>query len=699
MNNRYFVSDYEQNLFSTRYRDCDADPMEMTWEDRIRNAVHGVTKDRQRRREYYHAFSHARMMMGSPQLWNFGSNKRFHLAGGSCYTLDIQDSLDSFIQAETDAVTVYSASGGAGFRFDGIRPRGCKIANTNSPGIGVLGHGGPLRVLEAKTGYITNGGRERGALMAQVGARHPDAVEFILAKVPIDIGGGEFMLPLQNCNMSIRIPDALMHAAEVDGPWVFSWFSEDRPHDGDDPWTNLNGDALDDPDLGYNTGLKVQYTDQGAFLFHDPDADYRYGVVLTTWEGLKRNLEPNPNNWKDLEYSTFWRRTLVPWLRPLHGPIMAREVLDLIYTAAHHCADPGIVFEDTYERWNPVPQMGERLSNPCSEFLNPPDGSCNLLSLNLRAITDDQLSAMARLACRWGNDALDHSVAPVKSVDAKSRSCYRTVGIGIMGLAEMLMMKRLTYGSNEAIYESARVMSEIALSAWEESFKLAEAGRRQPTAWNREAMGEIFEGRRRLAMKYGLPSDHVRRWNNLMARALLGDVACNTAVTSVAPTGSISMIVSWLMSRAAGSNIVVSSGIEPVFSFVTDRKDNSGKVEVVHDMAPDNGHHHPWLITAGEVSPERHVAMQAAIASFTCMSVSKTINLPNDARIRDVRQAYRAAWKLGVPGTTIFRDGSKPMQVLTAKECPSGECAIPLAEALADHTHDNIKIASDLNLL
>jgi len=135
------------------------------------------------------------------------------------------------------------------------------------------------------------------------------------------------------------------------------------------------------------------------------------------------------------------------------------------------------------------------------------------------------------------------------------------------------------------------------------------------------------------------------------------------------------------MTRAASNGVLhykhVNGSVEPNFAWATGRRDNSGTTEIVHDLWLTQEHRSkPWMITASEVNAAEHADIQAAICAFTCMSASKTINLPAKASIHDVAAGYERAWRLGVPGTTIYRDQSKPMQVLTALECPSGECAV-----------------------
>jgi ribonucleotide reductase alpha subunit len=246
-----------------------------------------------------------------------------------------------------------------------------------------------------------------------------------------------------------------------------------------------------------------------------------------------------------------------------------------------------------------------------------------------------------------------------------------------MGLAEAMMLFHVKYDSLCGERFAAASMSAVALACWESSFSLAKNGWSTPKAWDVERMVNIFARRLENAVAHDLPESHLRRWSAIVESAERGERAAHTCVTSVAPTGTIASIAAWLMSRAASAAKSVTSGVEPPFAWHTGRQDNSGSDVLLHDLWGTEEHRNkPWMRTASQVRPEWHVTMQAAVCAFCCMSVSKTVNLPNNATLDDVREGYELAWKLGVPGTALYRDGSKPVQVLTALECPSGECSV-----------------------
>lgn len=777
---------YSDDLLKERY----AAEGETVWEDvfwRVATAVAGDND--QLALEFFNGMSSGAWMPSSPQLWNYGTNRRYSRNGSSCFTLDMGDDLSSFRKADSDAEKIYVASGGAGILLDSVRPRGTFIKHCTEGAMGAMCYGGPARRIEGTTGYITGSGRARGALMMQMGLHHPDVIEFITAKIPTSLGflddwranaiavlnssgmepdtdmklaierfyewsktkewprledvyyviprhvvdkmfyagivrdtGGRVVpvvtdwntmttreasrnwsLPLQNCNMSVRASHEFMRSVLEDRPWVLYWFdygkSDDLPHTKTDFFGKLS-------DVRDHRLYVDEASGQVSTTPPENAREYRYGVVITTWEGLRDNLSPNKNMWRDTEYARTYREDILPAIAGFSGQIKAKQIWELVCRMAHQHADPGVVFSGTYEDFNPVDsdEYGYRLSNPCSEFVNPPGGSCDLTSINLRRAASMALSSSgkkyskdftattvedykkiidtemfslyekhvydaARSAAKYIMTAMEYNVAPVEYIHELSKKHFRTVGVGHMGLAEAMLYFHVKYGSEASFSFAAHTQAIIYLAAWDVSFELAREGAAKPKAWDQKRMTRIFKSRVDAAWRYGLPHRIIDALSQLERRVRRGEYASHTCVTSVAPTGSISMIVSWVTGDST------TSGCEPVFSWYTSRQDSNGQLVTTHDMALEYGAS-GCGVTANDVTPAGHIGVQAAVCAMTCMSVSKTVNLPESSTVQDISDAYVTAWRLGVPGTSVYRDRSKPMQVLSALDCPGGDCAI-----------------------
>jgi ribonucleoside-diphosphate reductase alpha chain len=336
---------------------------------------------------------------------------------------------------------------------------------------------------------------------------------------------------------------------------------------------------------------------------------------------------------------------------------MAKDVFDLIVAMAWQTGDPGLVFIDAINRTNPTPQVGEMEStNPCGEVPLLPYESCNLGSIDLsRMITDggidyDKLRETTRSAVHFLDNVIDASKYPLPEITKITRD-NRKIGLGVMGLADALIQLGIPYDSEEAIETGERVMAFIYDEAEKMSQELAE--KRGPFA---NYKGSLWE----------TPGAKPRR---------------NATVTSVAPTGTISII--------AGA----SSGIEPLFAvaFVRDVMEGTRLLEInkeferiakergfySRDLMMEIAHHgsvqgmeqvpkdvQRLFVTSMDIAPEWHVRMQAAFQRHVDNAVAKTVNLQREATPEDVRRIYRMAYESGCKGITIYRYGSKPEQVL-----------------------------------
>jgi ribonucleoside-diphosphate reductase alpha chain len=357
----------------------------------------------------------------------------------------------------------------------------------------------------------------------------------------------------------------------------------------------------------------------------------------------------------------------------------ARSLFDLIVNAAWRTGDPGLIFLDQINRHNPTPVLGLiEATNPCGEVPLLPYESCILASINLDAMTRENGVPQTRNKAyggpngigkaavdwvklrdriHWGvrflDDVIDVNKYPLASIRAMAFG-NRKIGLGVMGFADMLLRLGLPYNSPEAVTFAGRLMRFIHQESRAASEQLAV----QRGVFPNFEKSVYAGGNRRLR---------------------------NATVNTIAPTGTISII--------AGC----SSGIEPLFAVSFVRHVLSGtRLFETHPLfealARERGFYrrellaevarHPSLakiqgipddvkrlfVTAFDVTGHQHLAIQAAFQKYTDNAVSKTINLPADATVEDVRQIYLEAYRLKCKGITIYRYGSKPGQVLSVSE-------------------------------
>ncbi len=549
-------------------------------------------------RQFYELLTKGLFEPNSPTLMNAG---RPLGQLSACFVLPVDDALSNGHSGIYDTLKamalVHQSGGGTGFSFSRIRPEGDTVRSTMGVASGPVSF---MRLYDASTEVVKQGGTRRGANMGILRVDHPDIRRFIVCK--------EDTSQVTNFNISVAITDAFMEAVK----------------EGDD-----------------------------------------YDLVS-------------------------------PRTGEIKGRENARAIFDTIVHGAWSTGEPGTFFIDRANADNPVPKLGSyEATNPCGEQVLLPYDVCNLGSVNLGkfvrpdfgpgandprdGIDWESLRRVVHLATHFLDNVIDANRYPLDEIHQLAQT-IRRIGLGIMGWADLLVRLGVSYDSPEGIELGRSVMEFVNDESRDASEKLADTRGVFP-AWEESIWGPDETCARRRDGSRIRPQRRVRN--------------CN--LTTVAPTGTISIF--------AGC----SGGIEPLFAvafmrnqagvmmpdvnpdFVRLAKEGGWHSDDLMERIAEHGHIHfadvpedvqRVFVTAHDITPEWHVRMQAAFQEHVDAGISKTTNFPTEATEADVRAIYELAYDLGCKGVTVYRDGSRPMQVLSTGKTEKREAETEQAAEL-----------------
>jgi ribonucleoside-diphosphate reductase alpha chain len=602
--------------------------------------------------ELTHILLHQMAAFNSPVWFNVGFEESPQAS--ACFILSVEDTMESILDWNTKEGKIFLGGSGSGINLSNIRGSMEPLTKGGTAS-------GPvsfMRGADSWAGTIKSGGKtRRAAKMVVLDVDHPDIREFIWCKakeerkanalrdagfdMSID-GEGFISIQYQNANNSVRLTDAFMHAVENDEDWRL--------------------------------------------------------VARTTGE-------------------------------PVGDPIPARELMREIAEAAWQCADPGVQYDTTINQWHTCPVSGRiNASNPCSEYMHVDDSACNLASLNLMKFR--------RADGSFDVASFEHAVDvmflaqeiivgpssyPTEQIGVNARA-FRQLGLGYANLGALLMSKGMAYDSDPGRATAAAITSLMTGRAYLGSARIAAAlGPYERYDENREAHNAVMRMHRDAS--YAIPDSASPDTALLEAARSVWEEAVvagelhgyrNAQATVLAPTGTISFLMD-----------CDTTGVEPDFSLVKFKElVGGGQMTIVNRTIPmalrtlgydeeqierieAHVDEHATIVGAPGLAAEHlsvfdvavgeraishmgHIKMMGAVQPFISGAISKTVNLPHEASVEDIADAYIQAWNLGVKALAIYRDGSKTAQALRtdAQEGRKDEAQVVVVEGYAQEQVD-----------
>ena len=370
--------------------------------------------------------------------------------------------------------------------------------------------------------------------------------------------------------------------------------------------------------------------------------------------------------------------------------INAHQLIDLIALSAWKSAEPGLIFFDQINKYNVFAKAREgplRATNPCGEQSLYPYESCNLGSINLANLVKRKADGeyefdwqgyeeMIRKTTRFLDNIIDVNLYPVKEIDIASKDSRR-IGLGVMGVADLLYKLRIPYNSKEGYDLQCKIAEALTYYSMEESVALAKSRGEFPLC----SKTEYPEGKIPVAGYYEKPKEsHYFEWDALIDKIKKYGIR-NVLTTTVAPTGTLSMLAD------------CSNGMEPIFALVFEKRVTVGRFfytnKIFEQVLKDNGLYSEeilekigdnygsiqgipeipeWMqkifVTAMDIHWADHLMAQAVWQEWIGNAIAKTINMPYDVSVDDVKASYLLAHEMGLKGITVYRDGSRHKQVL-----------------------------------
>ncbi|WP_409293382.1 vitamin B12-dependent ribonucleotide reductase [Peribacillus sp. SCS-37] len=664
----------------TKSLDVIEKPLEIFYEQIAKRNAAGlssVEKTEEKRKEWFEKFyqelSSLNFIPAGRVLYGAGADT--DVTYFNCYVMPfVQDSREGISEHRKQVMEIMSRGGGVGTNGSTLRPRNALARGVNGKSSGSVSW---LDDIAKLTHLVEQGGSRRGAQMIMLIDSHPDIVEFIISKMQnprilrylIENTTDETIKQYANEKLKFTPfteSEAAMYQGIVNYKTMpgLGGFSEKIIKDAENKLRT--GGTYSVHNSEFLTGANISVCLTKEFM-EAVEKDEMYELRFPDVESYdEEEMDVYNKEWHKIGDVREWEK-LGHKVR-VYRSIKAKELWNLINVCATYSAEPGIFFIDNANDMTNAKAYGQQVvaTNPCGEQPLAPYSVCNLAAVNLAEMADkvtktvdfDKLKKTVEVGVRMQDNVID--ATPYFLEDNKKQALgERRVGLGVMGLHDLLIYCETEYGSAEGNKLVDSVFETIAVTAYRTSIEL---GREKGSFPFLE--GESAEETNRLRQAF-TETGFMQKMPQDLRDSILESGIRNSHLLTVAPTGS------------TGTMVGVSTGLEPYFSFTYYRSGRLGKfievkADIVQEYLAKNPETDPnslpeWFISAMELSPEAHADVQCIIQRWIDSSISKTVNAPRGYTVEQVEAVYERLYKGGAKGGTVYVDGSRDSQVLTLK--------------------------------
>ncbi|WP_028783188.1 vitamin B12-dependent ribonucleotide reductase [Thalassobacillus devorans] len=623
--------------------------------------------------EFYKELSELNFVPAGRVLYGAGANT--DVTYFNCYVMPfVQDSREGISDHRKQVMEIMSRGGGVGTNGSTLRPRNALARGVNGKSSGSVSW---LDDIAKLTHLVEQGGSRRGAQMIMLSDWHPDVLEFIISKMQnprilrflIENTEDEQIKTLAQEKLKFTplteterdMYQSVVNYKNMPG---YGGFTEQAIREAEEKLLTGGTYTVHNPD--FLTGANISVCITKEFMDAVENDQYYHLRFPDVENYTKQEMAEYNEEWHKAGDVREWQER--GYAVRTYRKIKAKELWNLINICATYSAEPGIFFIDNANEKTNATAYGQKVvaTNPCGEQPLAPYSVCNLAAVNLAAMADkdnkkvdyDKLKKTVETGVRMQDNVIDATPYFLEE-NRKQALGERRVGLGVMGLHDLLIYCETEYGSSEGNKLVGEIFETIATTAYRASVELAKEKGSFPYL-----VGETEQETKELRQRF-VETGYMKQMPEDIKEAILEHGIRNSHLLTVAPTGS------------TGTMVGVSTGLEPYFSFSYFRSGRLGKfIEVKADIVQEYLDAHPaqdpdnlpdWFVTAMTLSPEAHADTQCVIQRWVDSSISKTVNAPKGYSVEQVESVYQRLYRGGAKGGTVYVDGSRDSQVLTLK--------------------------------